>query len=98
MSEFREFLNEQLKDPEVKREYDALDAEYAIKKAIVEARIAANMSQKDLSKATGIAQSDISKLENGNGNPSIRTLRRLAEGLGMRLSISLVPISGAIEM
>ena len=44
MSEFRDFLNEQLRDPEVKKEYDALEAEYSIKQAIVDARNAANMS------------------------------------------------------
>lgn len=95
MSEFREFLNEQLRDPEVKREYDALEAEYSIKQAIIDARNAVNMSQQELSQRTGIAQSDISKLENGNANPSLKTLRRLAAGLGMTLKISFEPIASS---
>ena len=93
MSEFRDFLNEQLQDPEVKKEYDALEAEYSIKQAIIDARNTVNMSQQELSQRTGIAQSDISKLENGNANPSIKTLRRLADGLGMKLKITFEPIS-----
>lgn len=46
------------------------------------------MTQKELADKTGIAQSDISKIENGNGNPSIRTLQRLAKGMGKKLHIS----------
>lgn len=95
MSEFRDFLNEQLQDPEVKREYNALEAEYSIKQTIIDARNTVNMSQQELSQRTGIAQSDISKLENGNANPSIKTLRRLAEGLGMKLKIAFEPISAS---
>ena len=95
MSEFGDFLNEQLRDSEVKKEYDALKVDYSIKQAIVDARNAANMSQQELSKRTGIAQSDISKLENGSANPSIKTLRRLAEGLGMKLKITFEPISSS---
>ncbi len=50
------------------------------------------MTQKELSERTGIAQGDISKLENGNANPSLRTLQRLAEGMGMQLKLEFVPV------
>ena len=95
MNELKDFLKEQLQNPEVKKEYDALEAEYSIKQAIIDARSAANMSQQELAQRTGIAQSDISKLENGNANPSIKTLRRLAEGLGMKLMITFEPINSS---
>ena len=49
------------------------------------------MSQKELSEATGITQADISRLENGSANPSLRTLERLASGMGMRLKVEFVP-------
>jgi transcriptional regulator with XRE-family HTH domain len=48
-------------------------------------------SQKELSERTGIAQTEISKLENGTRNPSVRLLQRLAEGMGMVLKIEFVP-------
>ena len=51
-----------------------------------------DLTQKELAMRTGIAQADISKLENGNANPSLRTLQRLAEGLGMKLKVEFVPV------
>ena len=57
-------------------------------RAIIDARIAKNMTQKDLSNKTGINQSEISKLENGTRNPSIKLLQRLAEGMDMVLDVS----------
>ena len=90
---FRETLNEQLKDPEFKTEWDALEPEYQIMKAIIEGRAEQNLTQKQLAEVTGIALADISRLENGTGNPSLHTLKRLAEGLGMRLKVEFVPKS-----
>ena len=88
---FEEFLAEQMKDPEFKAEYDALEAEYAIIQTMIDARKRSGLTQKQLSEKTGITQSDISKLENGSANPSLQTLRRLADGLGMKLKIEFVP-------
>lgn len=90
---FHETLNEQLKDPEFKAEWDALEPEYQIMKAIIEGRAEQNLTQKQLAELTGITLADISRLENGTGNPSLRTLKRLAEGLGMRLKVEFVPKS-----
>ena len=91
MTKFNDFLNEQLQDPEVKAEYDALEPEFAIIQAMIDARKAKGITQKELSERTGLAQGDISKLENGNGNPSVRTLQRLASAMGMTLKIEFVP-------
>lgn len=77
-----------MKDPEFKKEYDALEPEFEIIQAMIDARKNSGMTQKELADKTGIAQSDISKIENGNGNPSIRTLQRLAKGMGKKLHIS----------
>ncbi len=94
MSEFNSFLNEQLKDENFKKEYDALEPELAIIRAMIDARRESGMTQKELSERTGIAQGDISKLENGNANPSLRTLQRLADGMGMQLKVEFVPVRG----
>ena len=48
------------------------------------------MTQKELAEKTGIYQADISKLERGIGNPSVSTLKRLADGLGLDLQIDFV--------
>ncbi len=68
----------------------AMEAEEIIQ-ALIEARRASGMTQKELSELTGIAQGDICKLEKGNANPSLRTLIRLAEGMGMRLKVEFCP-------
>lgn len=91
MSDFRNYLNQQLKDPAFKAEWDALQPELAIMQAMIDARKQSGLTQKQLSERTGIAQSDISKMENGSANPSVRTLLRLADGLGMYLKIEFVP-------
>ena len=90
MTRYEDYLNEQLKDPAFKAEYDALEAEYAIKQAMIDARKASSLTQKELAEKTGIAQGDISKLENGTGNPSLRTLQRLAAGMGMKIRLEFV--------
>ena len=92
MTNYQDFLKEQLQDPELKKEYDALEAEFAIIQAMLDARKEAGLTQKDLAERTGIAQADISKMENGNGNPSLKTLQRLAAGMGMRLKVEFVPV------
>lgn len=91
MTNFHDFLNEQLKDPEFKEEYDALEPEFAIIRAMIDARKKSGLTQKELSEKTGIAQGDISKLENGSANPSINTLKRLAKAMDMSLRIEFVP-------
>ena len=93
MTNFNDFLNEQLKNPELKAEYDALEPEFSIMQAMIDARRSSGLTQKQLSEKTGIAQADISKLESGNANPSLRTLQRLAAGMGMRIKIGFEPMA-----
>ncbi len=90
---FRETLNGQLKNPEFKKEWDALEPEYQIVKAMLDARSEKAITQKQLADITGIPQADISRLENGSANPSLRTLQRLADGLGMKLKLEFIPNS-----
>ena len=91
MKTFNEFVDEQLKDPEFAAEYDAIQPEMDVIRAIVDARTSQNMTQKELAEKTGINQADISKLENGTRNPSLKLLKRLAAGMDMVLRIEFVP-------
>lgn len=91
MRTLEEVLAEQMKNPEFKKEYEALEPEFAIIQAMIDARKNTGITQKQLAEKTGINQADISRLENGNANPSIRTLKKLAEGLGMKLKIEFIP-------
>ncbi len=90
---FDDFLKEQLQNQEVRAEYDALEPEFAIIQAMIDARKSKGMTQKQLADATGINQADISRLERGNANPSLRTLQRLAAGMGMRLKLEFEPVT-----
>ena len=45
MSEFRELLDEQLKDPEFRQEYENLEPEFDIIRAMIEARKQQHITQ-----------------------------------------------------
>lgn len=89
----KEYKAEQMKNPAFAAAYEEIQPEMAIIRAIVEAREASHLTQKELSERTGIAQAEISKLENGSRNPSIKLLQRLAAGMRMNLKIVFEPIS-----
>ena len=67
--------------------HDVMPINFQVGNAVTEARVKAGLSQKELSAATGIDQSDISKIERGMANPSIATLNRIANALGAKLSV-----------
>ena len=91
MKTFNDMLEKQLKDEEFKKEYETIQPEMDIIKALVDARNPLNLTQKELAKRTGINQADISKIENGTRNPSLNLLKRLADGMGMVLKIEFIP-------
>lgn len=89
--DFDKLLQEEMKNPEFQKEWDALEPEFNIIQAMVDARKKSHLTQKELSRRTGINQADISKLENGNANPTLSVLQRLAEGMDMQLKLEFVP-------
>ena len=66
------------------------DIKHILAYQLVQAREEAKLTQKDLAEKTGIYQADISKIERGIGNPSLLTLKRLADGLDMELELKLL--------
>ena len=92
MSEFRELLNEQLKEPEFEKEWNEIQPEMDVIRAMVDMRIKQNLTQKELASRTRIDQADISKLENGTKNLPLKLLKKLAAGMGMQLKIEFVPM------
>jgi len=91
MKTFDDMLNEQLEDINFRKEYEDIQPEMDVIRAIVDARTAQNLTQKELSKITGINQAGISKLEKGTRNPTVSLLKRLAKGMGMELRIQFIP-------
>ena len=91
MKTLKDYKTEQMKDTEFVKEYESIQPEMDVIRAIVEARTSQNLTQKELAERTGVNQADISKLENGTRNPSVNLLKRLADGMGMVLKIEFVP-------
>ena len=87
----KEYKEKRMKEPGFEQAYNEIQPEMNVIRALIDARISQNMTQKELSEKTGIAQTEISKLENGTRNPSIKLLQRLADGLGMVLNVTFTP-------
>lgn len=87
-----DYRKKQMQDPEFRAYAEQMQPFADLANAVVGARIERNLTQQELSKLTGVAQSDISRLESCEGNPSLKTLIRIAEGMDMRLQVSFVPI------
>ena len=92
----KEYKEKKMQDPEFSRVYEEIQPEMNIIRAIIDARTSQNLTQKELSERTGIAQTEISRLENGTRNPSIKLLQRLADGMGMVLNVTFTPKDSVI--
>jgi len=80
-----------MKDPEYRREYDALEEEFALASALIAARSHAGLSQEELAAKMATSQSAIARMESGRRIPSGTTLKRFARATGTRLRISFEP-------
>ncbi|MBO4347163.1 MAG: helix-turn-helix transcriptional regulator [Lachnospiraceae bacterium] len=89
--DLKEYKEKRMKDPDFAKAYEEVQPEMSIIRAIIDARTSKKMTQKELSQKTGIAQTEISRIENGTRNPSIKLLQRLAGGMDMVLNISFTP-------
>lgn len=78
-------------DPEFVAAYDALEEEFALAHALIEARAHADMTQAQVAEAMGTTQAVVARLESGRTMPSTRSLKRFAEATGTKLRISFVP-------
>jgi transcriptional regulator with XRE-family HTH domain len=76
------------RDPAYVKAYAALAEEFALAAALIEARARVGLSQEDVAKKMRTSQSAIARLEGGQGNPSLDTLRRFAKATGSRLQIT----------
>ena len=79
------------KDPKYVAEYAALEEEFALASALIEARGNADMTQEEVAEAMGTTQAVVARLESGKVLPSARTLERFAKATRTRLRISFEP-------
>ena len=83
-----ELAEKWLKDPEFAKEYDALEEEFTLAEAMIEARTKSNLTQDQIAELMGTSRTAVVRLEGGKGNPSLKTLRRFAEATGTKLRVS----------
>jgi len=75
MDNLNKFLNEKLKEPEFKKEWDKLELRYIFIKEFIKIRSTYNLSQAQLAEKLNTTQSVISRVENGNVNISLDFFR-----------------------
>ena len=88
--DFNQFLKQSLKNPKIKAEYDRLQPEFALIRAVIEARIKKGLTQKNLARKMGTKQSAISRIESGRANPSLNFLTKHAQAMNTRLEINFL--------
>ena len=87
---WREYLDEQMREPQFRAEYEALDAEYALIRQLIDLRIRRGLSQRQLAERAGMKQPSIARLESGR-TANLQTLRRIAEALDADVRVSIEP-------
>jgi ribosome-binding protein aMBF1 (putative translation factor) len=80
--------DEWFKDPEFVREYEALEEEFTLARALIEARANAGLTQEEVAQRMGTTQSVVARLEGGRSKPSTTTLAKFAKATGTRLRVS----------
>lgn len=94
MTKLRDLHKRWMKNPRYRKEYEALEEEFALAAEVAKARMRARLSQEELARRMKTTQSTIARLEGGRGRPSTRTLDRFAKATGHRLKISFEPVRG----
>ena len=93
MTKVRDLHRKWMKDAEYRKEYAAQEEEFDLVRALIDARVRAGLTQKQLAARMKTTQSAIARLEGGRVYPSARTLERFARATGTRLKISFEPES-----
>lgn len=78
-----------LKDPSYREAHKELEEEFEVSRALIEARSKANLTQAEVATIMETSQAAVARLEAGNSNPSVATLKRYAKATGSHLKIQL---------
>jgi DNA-binding XRE family transcriptional regulator len=88
MRSFEAFKRKMLSNPAIKKEYDALEEEFALASELIGARAKAKLSQAQVAQRMGTSQSAVARLESGHA-PSLTSLRKYARAVGRKVQIKL---------
>ena len=89
MRSFEAWKRKQLKNPAFKREYDALESEFALARELIGARAKAKLSQAQVARRMGTSQSAVARMESGRTLPSTTSLVKYAKAVGRELKVTL---------
>lgn len=92
MTRLEDLHQEWMKDPNYRAEYDALEGEFTLASALIDARAKSDLTQEQIAQRMGTSRTAIARLEGGKANPSVKTLRRYAEATGTKLRIEFEPL------
>jgi DNA-binding XRE family transcriptional regulator len=88
-SDFDEFMKQVGEESSAAGETAALAAyaeHFRLALAVIQLRKKRRWTQQQLAKASGVQQSEISRIERGQGNPTYRTLQALAQAVQMNVT------------
>lgn len=88
---YDEALAEWLQDPDFRSEWEASALAREVACFLVKYRAEHQLTQTALARQLGMRQSQVARLEDGDHEPRVATLRRLSEALGMRVNLSIEP-------
>ena len=100
MSDLQKLRDEMMEDPDFRACYYEMKPSMDIAKAVIAGRMQLNITQKELAKLSGLSQAKISRIENFDGNPNLKTLNRIANAMNLMVKIELVPFptkNGAVK-
>ncbi len=89
---FKDLWDKQLQqDPELRERWERTAFARAVAIAVIRHRAAHNLSQGELAKQLGMRLASVVRIEEGEHNPTLEVLQRLAKGLGQRFILSIEP-------
>jgi transcriptional regulator with XRE-family HTH domain len=91
---WKEHKKQLMKDPAVRKEYEALEPEYKLASDLIRLRLSKGLTQEELARRVHTRQSAIARLESAGSLPSLSTVKRVAEALDADLYVAVQPKAG----
>jgi ribosome-binding protein aMBF1 (putative translation factor) len=93
MTKINELHKKWAENPEYQSAYDELETEFELTRALIDARVAAGLTQAQVAERMETSQAAIARMEGGKVKPSAGSLERYAKAIGSRLHISFEPLN-----
>lgn len=87
MKTHKEMTKELKKRPGFQNVHAELDFEFQILEALIRARIEKKLTQSELARQIGVAQSALARFESGRTNPTLSFLQKVTHGLGLKITL-----------